>query len=88
MKQAFTPQQLEKLLQYASLRLHTTPEALLEAFQQGRLYGLSQKAEGEAAFSPEIAAKIQQLAQTPEQTAQLLNSPEVRQLIDRLLEKP
>lgn len=88
MKQAFSPQQLEKLLQYASLRLHTTPEALLEAFQQGGLYGLSQKAEDDHALSPEIAAKIQELAQAPEQAAQLLNSPEVRQLIDRLLEKP
>lgn len=84
MAQEFSASQLEKLLEYASARLHTTPEALKSAFQQGGLYGLSQQAGEPGELSPEIAAKAQALLQDKEKAAALLDSPEVQQLLRQL----
>ena len=84
MAQEFSATQLEKLLEYASARLHTTPEALKAAFQQNGLYGLSQTAGAEGDLPPEIAAKAQALLQDKEKAAALLDSPEVQQLLRQL----
>ena len=84
MAQEFSATQLEKLLEYASARLHTTPEALKAAFQQNGLYGLSQTAGAEGDLPPEIAAKAQALLQNKEKAAALLDSPEVQQLLRQL----
>ncbi len=84
MAQEFSASQLEKLLEYASARLHTTPEALKTAFQQNGLYGLSQTAGAEGNLPPEVAAKAQALLQDKEKAAALLDSPEVQQLLRQL----
>lgn len=84
MAQEFSATQLEKLLEYASARLHTTPEALKAAFQQNGLYGLSQTAGAEGDLPPEIAAKAQALLQDKKKAAALLDSPEVQQLLRQL----
>ena len=84
MAQEFSVTQLEKLLEYASARLHTTPEALKAAFQQNGLYGLSQTAGAEGDLPPEIAAKAQALLQDKKKAAALLDSPEVQQLLRQL----
>ncbi len=84
MAQEFSASQLEKLLEYASARLHTTPEALKAAFQQNGLYGLSQTAGAEGDLPPEVAAKAQALLQDKEKAAALLDSPEVQQLLRQL----
>lgn len=88
MAQEFSPEQLEKLLQYASARLHTTPEALKAAFQQGGLYGLSQQAGPQGELSPEIAAKAEALLHDKKKAAQLLDSPEIQQLLRQMGKNP
>ena len=82
MAQEFSPKQLEKLLRYASQRLNTTPEALVQAFQQGGLNGIAQQAH--TAFSPEEAARAQSLLQQGN-AAQLMNDPQVQKLLEGLL---
>ncbi len=77
----FTPDQLEKLVAYASKRLGTTPEQLKTAFQQGGLAGIS------AALSPEEAAKAEGLIGSKEQAAALMNDPAVQRLLIQLLGK-
>lgn len=76
---SFTPEQLQKLLNYAGQRLGTTPEKLKAAFQQGGLSALSQ------ALSPEEAAKAENLIQNKEQAEALLQDPAVQRLLIQLL---
>ncbi len=82
MAQEFSPQQLAKLLQQASERFHTTPEALIKAFRQGGLAGVAQQTG--TSFSPAEAAKAENLLQQGDLTA-LLHEPQVRQLLNGLL---
>lgn len=86
MAQAFSPDQMDALLQYAAKRMNTTPEALKTAFQEGGLLGLSQKAEG-SGLTSEDAAKAQELLRDKDKAAALLQSPQVQQLIARLMEE-
>lgn len=88
MAQEFSPQQLEKLLKYASRRLNTTPEALKEIFQQQGLFGLAQQAQAADVISEKTAAETQALLKDKEKTAQLMNSPAVQQLLQQLLSEP
>lgn len=83
MAQSITPEQLEALLRYASLRLHTTPEALTRAFQQNGLQGVAQQA-ADSGLSPETAAQMQALLQNQTQIAQLMEDPRVQELLQRL----
>ena len=78
----FTPEQLEKLLGYASRRLGSTPEQLKALFQEKGLGGLAQVS---SAMTPEEAAKAQELVRDKDKAAQLLNDPQVRQLLSHLL---
>lgn len=71
----FTPQQMEKLLQYASQRLGSTPEQL-KSLLEGK---------GTEALPPEAAAKAQELMENKEKAAQLLNDSRIRQLLQQLL---
>ncbi len=84
MAQEFSPEQMEKLLEYASRRLKTTPQALREAFQNGGLYGVAQQAQGTAALTPEEAARAQAMLQDRSQIEQLLQNPEVQKLLQQL----
>lgn len=85
MAKELTPAQLEKLLQYASRRLNTSPEALIKAFQQSGLTGVAEQAQGTAAFTPQEAQQAQALLQNPAALEQWMNSPAMRQLLSQLL---
>ena len=85
MAKEFTPAQLEKLLQYASRRLNTSPEALMKAFRQSGLTGVAEQAQGTAAFTPQETQQAQALLQDPAALEQWMNSPSVRQLLAQLL---
>lgn len=76
---AFTPEQLESLIAYASGRLGTTPERLKAAFQQGGLAGLSD------ALSPEEATKAEAMLRDKDAAARLMNDPQVQKLLAQLL---
>ena len=76
---AFSPEQMEKLVAYASRQLGTTPEQLKTAFQQGGLAGLSD------ALSPDEANKAQALLKDKDAAAKLMNDPQVQKLLAQLL---
>lgn len=76
---AFSPDQLEKLVDYASRRLGTTPDQLKAAFQQGGLAGLS------GALSPEEASKAEVMLKDKDAAARLMNDPQVQKLLAQLL---
>ncbi len=76
---AFTPEQLEKLVNYASHQLGTTPDQLKAAFQQGGLSGLS------SALSAEEASKAEALLKDKNAAARLMNDPQVQKLLAQLL---
>ena len=76
---AFSPEQMEKLVAYASHRLGTTPDKLKAAFQQGGLAGLSD------ALSPDEATKAQALLHDKDAAAKLMNDPQVQKLLAQLL---
>lgn len=78
MNDAFTPAQMEKLLQVAAAKLGTTPEALKTAFAQGGLKGVS------ASLSPGQAEKMGAIADSG-QAEQLLKDPAVQRLLIQLL---
>ena len=78
-QQPFTPEQLEKLVNYASRQLGTTPDQLKAAFQQGGLSGLSN------ALSAEEASKAEELLKDKNAAAQLMNDPQVQKLLAQLL---
>ena len=80
----FTPDQMEKLIAYASGRLGTTPEQLKTLFQQEGLAGLSNLAGGPA-FTKQETAQAQELLQNKDKAAQLLNDPKVQGLLRQLL---
>ena len=75
----FTPEQMEKLLAYASGRLGTTPEQLKAAFQQKGLAGLS------AALSPEEVGQAETVLHDREKAARLMQDPAVQRLLIQLL---
>ena len=82
---SFSPQQIDRLINYASQRLGTTPQQLKAVFQQQGLAGLSQLTGDPAAFSSPEAAKAQELQQNREQAAQLLDDPRVQSLLKQQL---
>lgn len=79
---AFTPAQMEQLLQYASRRLGTTPEQLKQAFQQKGLAGLS------SAMSAEEASRAEEFIHDRDKAARLLNDPQIQQMLLRMLQSP
>ncbi len=76
---SFTPEQLEKLAQYAGKQLGKSPAELKAAFEQGGLAGVT------ASLSPAEAARAEALIGDKEKAAALLNSPAVQQLLQQLL---
>ena len=85
MAREFSPEQLEKLVQYASARLHTTPEQLKATFQQSGLSGLARQAQGEEILSGETAAQVEELLRDKDKAAALLNTPAVQAALRQLL---
>ncbi len=79
MAQQFSPEQLEKLVEYASRRLGTTPEQLKTAFQQGGLSALSN------ALTPEETDKAQALIKDKDAAARLMSDPQIQKLLAQLL---
>lgn len=79
MAQNYSPEQVEKLVNYASRQLGTTPEKLKAAFQQNGLAGLSN------ALSPDEASKAQALLKDKDAAAKLMNDPQVQKLLAQLL---
>lgn len=76
---AFTPEQLDKLVNYASQQLGTTPDQLKAAFRQGGLAGLS------SALSAEEASKAEAMLKDKDAAARLMNDPQVQKLLAQLL---
>ena len=76
---AFSPEQVEKLVNYASQQLGTTPAQLKAAFQQNGLAGLSD------ALSADEANKAQALLKDKNAAAKLMNDPQVQKLLAQLL---
>ncbi|MBQ8683138.1 MAG: hypothetical protein IJ518_01310 [Clostridia bacterium] len=76
---SMTPEQMERLLVYASGRLGTTPEKLKAAFRQNGLAGLS------AALTPEEAGRAEAVLGDREKAAALLQDPAVQRLLIQLL---
>lgn len=84
----FTPQQMERLIAYASGRLGTTPAQLKTIFQQegvAGLAGLVGQSHGEPVITEKEAAQAHQLLRDKEKAAQLLNDPKVQSLLQQLL---
>ena len=79
MAHSFSPEQLEKLVAYASQRLGTTPEQLKTAFQQGGISALS------GALTPEESNKAEALIKDKDAAARLINDPQVQRLLAQLL---
>ena len=79
MAQAFSPEQMEQLVAYASRRLGTTPEQLKTAFQQGGLSALSD------ALTPAEASTAEALLKDKDAAAKLMNNPQVQKLLAQLL---
>ena len=79
MAQAFSPEQMEQLVAYASRRLGTTPEQLKTAFQQGGLSALS------GALTPAEASTAEALLKDKDAAAKLMNNPQVQKLLAQLL---
>lgn len=78
-KNAFSPEQMEKLVNYASAQLGTSPEQLKTAFAKGGLAGIS------SSLSAEDVDKAEALIKDKEKAAQLLNDPQVQKLLSQLL---
>ncbi|MBQ4613078.1 MAG: hypothetical protein IJB26_06015 [Clostridia bacterium] len=76
---AFSPEQLEKLVNYASAQLGTSPEQLKAAFAKGGLGGIA------SSLSDEELGKAEAIMRDKEKAAELLNNPQVQQLLARLL---
>ena len=74
-----TPDQLQALLNYASRKLGMTPEQLASTVQQGDLNAVSQN------LGSENTARIAALLGDSQKTEQFLNSPEVKQMLGKLL---
>ena len=79
MSQNPTPAQLQALLQYASKRLGTTPDHLIQTVQNGGLESLASN------LPAADSAKLKQLLQDKSQVEQLMNSPAARQLLEKAL---
>lgn len=80
----FSPEQMEKLIAYASGRLGTTPEQLKALFQQEGLAGLANLAGG-STFTAQETTQAQELLKNKDNAAQLLNDPKVQGLLRQLL---
>lgn len=74
-----TPDQLKALIGLASKRLGMSPEQLQKTVQEGGLAGLSDS------IGAENAKKLQAMVGNPQQAEQLLNSPQIQQVISKLL---
>ncbi len=79
MGQSFSPEQLDKLVAYASHRLGTTPEQLKSAFQQGGLSALS------GALTPEESSKAEAIIKDKDAATRLMNDPQIQKLLAQLL---
>ena len=76
---AFTPEQLEKLVSFASQQLGTTPEQLKEAFAKNGLAGIS------SSLSKQDVSKAEALLSDKQKAAELMNNPQVQKLLSQLL---
>lgn len=76
---AFSPEQLEKLVNYASAQLGTSPEQLKAAFAKGGLAGIA------PSLSDEDIGKAEALIKDKETAARLMNNPQVQKLLAQLL---
>ncbi len=74
-----TPDQLKALVGYASKQLGMTPEQLAATVKNGGLGALSNS------VSPENARRINELVGNRQQAEQFINSPEVQQVLSKLL---
>ncbi|MGI6264795.1 MAG: hypothetical protein ACOYJY_04930 [Acutalibacteraceae bacterium] len=79
MSQNPTPAQLQALLQYASRRLGTTPEALVSAVNENGLQILADK------LSPAEAAKLKSIAFDRAKAEEWLRSPTGQQMLRQAL---
>lgn len=76
---AFTPEQLEKLVSFASQQLGTTPEQLKSAFAKNGLAGIS------SSLSQEDIGKAEALLKDKQKASELMNNPHVQKLLSQLL---
>lgn len=76
---SLTPAQLQTLLEYASKRLGTTPEKLIDTYQSGGLTGIASQ------LNPTQASKLESMVGDKTKAEQLLQSPQVQQVIQQLL---
>ena len=71
-----TPEQMEKLLEMAAVKLNTTPDKLKQTLAQNGLEG---------ALSPQDAARAHAVLGDKEKLNALLADPSVRRLLGQLL---
>lgn len=74
-----TPAQLQALLQYASKRLGTTPQQLIDTVNANGLASLADK------LSPAEAAKLKSIAFDRQKAEEWLRSPTGQQMLRRAL---
>lgn len=74
-----TPDQLQALLSYASRRLGMTPEQLAKTVQQGGLSAVAGNVDADS------ARRIGELVGDKQKAEQFMNSPQVQELLARLL---
>lgn len=74
-----TPEQMQALLKFASKKLGTTPDQLVKTVNEGNLSSLAPN------LSPESRQKLDAFTHDQAQAEQLMQSPQVQQLIERLL---
>ena len=74
-----TPDQLQALLNFASHRLGMTPEQLAKTVQQGGLSSIA------GTMNADSTRRINELVGDPQKAEQFMNSPQVQELLARLL---
>lgn len=70
--------QMNKLIEQLSKRLHTTPEQLQKSADNGQIDQILNQADSDS------AARVRAVLSDPEKTKALLNSPQAQALMKRL----
>ena len=73
-----SPAQMESLIQSLAQQLHCDPNQLRQQLQSGNFGGIASSMGGDP------AQQVQQLLKDPRQLQQVMNSPEMKELLRRI----
>lgn len=78
MNNPLTAAQMEQLLQALAKQLHCDPAQLRQQLQSGSLGGIASKMDGDS------ARQLQELLKNPRQLQQVMNSPQMKELLRKI----